>query len=66
MQYPTMNEVEAASQQELLKWDRGLPAPSSPDERAIAMRIVERFLDGGGLSGAGTESLRDAGFGDLL
>lgn len=66
MNYPTMKEVEAADQQALLKWDRNLPGPQTPDQQAVAARIVERFAAGGYVEGAAKELLRKAGFGDLF
>jgi len=64
MEYPTMEEVEAADHLQICKWYRFLPSPGTialgraPEvhktmvkkERLIMDAISNRFLQGGGMS----------------
>jgi len=60
--YPTMQQIEEASQLELCKWYRFLPSPGSSataspnfrevmdSQKPIMDRIVERVKEGGGFT----------------
>lgn len=44
MIFPTMADVESASQEQLRSWYRGLPAGDpTPEEREVLDRICQRF-----------------------
>ena len=48
--WPTMEEVEAADQDQLCMWHRFLPPPRTKVTLAIEQRIFERWCMGGGLT----------------
>lgn len=41
--YPTMEAVEAAGAEQLLRWNRFLPSPRSVDEVPVISRVVARL-----------------------
>lgn len=41
--YPSLDQVEAASHEQLLRWNRFLPSPSTPPQVAALNLIVERL-----------------------
>lgn len=48
MNYPTMDQVEAADHKQLGTWSRFLPGPNSDEKVVILKRIMERFKEHGG------------------
>ena len=62
MNYPTMEEVEGANQEQLCRWYRFLPSPGSKGttredfeeicnrEAQIMTRIFDRWREGGGFT----------------
>ena len=48
--YPTDQQVEAATHEELGYWARFLPSPMSEHELKVINRIAERFKEMGGFT----------------
>ena len=48
--WPTMEEVEAADQDQLCMWHRFLPPPRTKVTLAIEQQIFARWYGGGGLT----------------
>lgn len=41
--YPTLEQVEKASHEQLLRWNRFLPSPTSDDQIEVLNLIAERL-----------------------
>jgi len=50
--FPTMEQVEKASHEELARWYRFLPSGDSREQQKIADRIEKRFKQLGGMTDA--------------
>lgn len=50
MEYPTLEQVEAASHEQLARWYRHLPGARNDKEVPISNRITERFNALGGFT----------------
>ena len=48
--FPTMEQVESASREQLAWWYRFLPSGDTPEQRKIMTKLVERFKAVGGMS----------------
>ena len=48
--FPTMQQVEAASHEQLARWYRFLPSGENAADQKIIMRIAERFEKLGGMT----------------
>lgn len=43
MKYPTLREVETASDTDLQRWNRFLPSPADDDQQRVLEKIVDRY-----------------------
>jgi len=50
MKYPTLSEIETADYEQICRWYRFLPSPSSSDEKMILDQIILRYKEGGGFT----------------
>jgi len=50
--FPTMEQVEKASHEELARWYRFLPHGDTPEQKKIMKRIDQRFKEKGGMTPA--------------
>lgn len=50
--FPTMEQVEKASHEQLAKWYRFLPSGDTNEQQEIQDRIAERFKQLGGMNPA--------------
>ena len=48
--FPTMDQVEKASLEELAKWYRFLPSGDTNEQQHVQDRIAERFKELGGMT----------------
>ena len=48
--FPSMDQVEKASHEQLARWYRFLPCGDSPAQKKICDRIAERFKELGGMT----------------
>ena len=48
--FPTMDQVEKASREELAKWYRFLPSGDTKEQLRVQDRIAERFKQLGGMT----------------
>lgn len=48
--FPTMEQVEKASHEELARWYRFLPAGDTREQQRVQDRIAERFKKLGGMT----------------
>jgi len=48
--FPTMEQVEKASKEQLARWFSHLPAGNTPEQKKIMKRIDERFKKLGGMT----------------
>jgi hypothetical protein len=55
--YPTMEQVEKATREQIARWHCFLAPPGSGRERDIADRIADRLLNMGGLTPGLTEKI---------
>lgn len=58
--FPTMEQVEKASQEQLAKWYRFLPTGNTAEQKKIMDRIAKRFKASGGMT---PELSKKIGFG---
>jgi len=61
LDFPTAEQVEAASHEQLGFWYRFLAAGSTPEQRKIFDRIAERFEELGGMTPALSRKLGHGG-----
>ncbi len=50
MKYPTLEQVEAANQEQLCRWFRFLPVGKNDSDLAVVNRVFERVREGGGFT----------------
>lgn len=50
--FPTMEQVEKASHEQLAMWFRFLPTGDTPEQKRIMKRIEQRFKEKGGMTPA--------------
>jgi hypothetical protein len=50
--FPTLEQVERASREELAQWYRFLPLGDTTEQKKVMDRIEERFKEKGGMSPA--------------
>lgn len=48
--FPTMEEVEKASHEQLARWHRFLASGDTPEQKKIWNRIADRFKKAGGMT----------------
>jgi hypothetical protein len=48
--FPTMDQVEKATREQLARWYRFLPSGDTPDQKKVCDRIAERFKKLGGMT----------------
>jgi hypothetical protein len=48
--FPSTDQVEKASREQLARWYRFLPCGDTPDQKKICDRIAERFKKLGGMT----------------
>jgi hypothetical protein len=58
--FPTLEQVEKASQEQLAKWYRFLPTGNTAEQKKIMDRIAKRFKASGGMT---PELSKKIGFG---
>ena len=59
--FPTMDQVEKASQEDLARWYRFLPTGDSKEEQKIMDRIAEKFKKSGGMTPALSKKIGHGG-----
>lgn len=59
--FPTMEQVEKASHEELARWYRFLPSGDSEEEQKIMDRIAARFKKAGGMTEALSKKIGHGG-----
>jgi len=50
IRFPSLDEIEHASREELAKWYRFLPTGGTPEQKKILDRIAARFKALGGMT----------------
>ena len=48
--FPTMEQIEKASHEQLAQWSRFLPSGDTPEQKKIMNRMAERFNKLGGMT----------------
>jgi len=48
--YPTLDQIEIATQITLCRWYRFLPSPDTDQRKVLLNRIIERWGEGGGFT----------------
>jgi hypothetical protein len=59
--FPTMEQVEKASHEQLARWYRFLPSGDTPEQKKIMDRLTTRFKEKGGMTPALSDKIGRGG-----